>query len=84
MHATMPILFVTVFEGIRHLIRQRTGLATGTRIERIPLSRWLLDPRSTFLLARRMVLGHVTSSRTAWPSGSCLPMTPSLRQQNHG
>jgi len=61
MHAAMPILFVTVIEGIRHLIRQHTGLATGTRIERIPLSRWLLAPRTTFLLARRMVLWHVTS-----------------------
>jgi hypothetical protein len=61
MHAAMPMLFVTVVEGIRHLIRQCTGLATGTRIERIPLARWLLAPRTTFLLARRMVLWHVTS-----------------------
>jgi hypothetical protein len=44
MHAAMPVLFITVIEGIRHLIRQLTGLATGTRIERIPLSRWLLAP----------------------------------------
>jgi Protein of unknown function (DUF2637) len=63
MHAAMPVLFVTVIEGIRHLIRQITGLATGTRIERIPLSRWLLAPRTTFLLGRRMVLWHVTSYR---------------------
>jgi hypothetical protein len=61
MHAAMPVLFITVFEGIRHLIRQLTGLATGTRIERIPLSRWLLAPRSTALLGRRMVLWHITS-----------------------
>lgn len=61
MHAAMPVLFVTVIEGIRHLIRQCTGLATGTRIEHIPLSRWLLAPRTTFLLGRRMVLWHVTS-----------------------
>jgi hypothetical protein len=63
MHAAMPILFITVLEGIRHLIRQLTGLATGTRIERIPLSRWLLAPRTTFLLGRRMILWHVTSYR---------------------
>ena len=61
MHAAMPALFITVIEGIRHLIRQLTGLATGTRIERIPLSRWLLAPRTTFLLGRRMILWHVTS-----------------------
>jgi hypothetical protein len=63
MHAAMPVLFITVIEGIRHLIRQITGLVTGTRIERIPLSRWLLAPRTTFLLGRRMVLWHVTSYR---------------------
>jgi hypothetical protein len=63
MHAAMPILFVTVIEGIRHLIRQWTGLATGTRIEHIPVSRWLLAPRYSFLLFRRMVLWHVTSYR---------------------
>jgi len=61
MHAAMPILFIIVIEGIRHLIKQCTGLATGTRIERIPLSRWLLAPRTTFTLGRRMVLWHVTS-----------------------
>jgi hypothetical protein len=65
MHAAMPALFVTVIEGIRHLIRQRTGLAAGTRIEHIPLSRWLLAPRSSFLLFRHMVLWHVTSYRQA-------------------
>jgi hypothetical protein len=63
MHAAMPILFITVIEGIRHLVRQLIGLATGTRIERIPLSRWLLAPRSTTLLARSMILWHVTSYR---------------------
>jgi Protein of unknown function (DUF2637) len=63
MHAAMPDLFITVIEGIRHLIRQLTGLATGTRIEHIPLSRWLLAPRSTLALGRRMVLWHVTSYR---------------------
>jgi len=63
MHAAMPVLFITVIEGIRQLIRKCTGLAVGTRIETIPLSRWLLAPRSTFLLGRRMVLWHVTSYR---------------------
>jgi hypothetical protein len=63
MHAAMPILFITVIEGIRHLARQHAGLAAGTRIERIPLSRWLLAPRSTALLARRMILWHITTYR---------------------
>lgn len=63
MHAAMPILVVVVVEGIRHLLRQWTGLATGTRIERIPASRWLMSPCASFMLARRMVLWQVTSYR---------------------
>lgn len=65
MHAAMPVLFITVVEGVRHLIRQWVGLATGTRIERIPVARWLLAPLSTALLWRRMVLWHITTYRRA-------------------
>jgi hypothetical protein len=61
MHAAMPALFIIATEGIRHLVRQLTGLANGTRIEAIPLPRWLLAPRSSFTLHRHMVLWHVTS-----------------------
>jgi hypothetical protein len=61
MHAAMPTLFIVATEGIRHLVRQLTGLANGTRIEGIPLPRWLLAPRSSFTLHRHMVLWHVTS-----------------------
>jgi hypothetical protein len=63
MHAAMPMLVVVVVEGIRHLLRQWTGLAAGTRIERIPASRWLMSPWASFMLARRMVLWQVTSYR---------------------
>jgi hypothetical protein len=61
MHAAMPILFVTIVEGIRHLIRRWIGLASGTRRERVPLSRWLLSPVSSCMMWRRMVLWNVTS-----------------------
>ncbi len=60
-HAAMPVLFITVTEGVRHQIRQRVGLTTGTRREKIPSSRWLLAPVSTLLLWRRMVLWQITS-----------------------
>jgi len=84
MHAAMPILFVTVIEGIRHLIRQRTGMAAGTRIERIPSPRWLLAPRSTFLLARRMVLWHVTSYRDGLALEYQRLLAVSRLQQDYG
>jgi hypothetical protein len=61
MHAAMPSLFIVATEGIRHLVRQLTGLANGTRIEGIPFARWLLAPQSSFILWRHMVLWHVTS-----------------------
>jgi hypothetical protein len=84
MHAAMPILFVTVTEGIRHLIQQYTGLAAGTRIERIPLSRWLLAPRTTFLLARRMILWHVTSYRDGLALEYQRLLAVSQLQQDYG
>lgn len=65
MHAAMPTLFVSVTEGIRHLIRQLAGLAAGTRIERIPAARWMFAPLPTLLLKRRMVLWQVTSYKLA-------------------
>ncbi|WP_051468745.1 DUF2637 domain-containing protein [Actinomadura oligospora] len=65
MHAAMPTLFITAIEGIRHLIRRRVGLATGTRPEPIPTLRWLLAPLSTVLLWRQMALWHITSYREA-------------------
>jgi hypothetical protein len=61
MHAAMPSLFIVATEGIRHLVRQLTGLANGTRIEGIPFARWLLAPQSSFILWRHMILWHVTS-----------------------
>jgi hypothetical protein len=59
MHAAMPVLFITVVEGVRHLIRRSVGLAAGTRRERIPMARWFLAPLSSGLLFRRMVLWNV-------------------------
>jgi Protein of unknown function (DUF2637) len=84
MHAAMPVLFVTVIEGIRHLIRQATGLASGTRMEHIPASRWLLAPRSTMMLARRMILWHVTSYRDGLRLEYQHLLAVSRLQQQHG
>jgi hypothetical protein len=84
MHAAMPALFVTAVEGVRHLIRQLTGLASGNRIERIPTGRWLLAPRTSFLLARRMVLWHVTSYRQGLRLEYGRLRTVSRLQQAHG
>ena len=84
MHAAMPTLFVIVIEVIRHLVRQYTGLANGTRIERIPVARWILAPRSSFLLFRHMVLWHVTSYRTGLDLEYRRWQAISRLQQTHG
>ncbi|MFA1546136.1 DUF2637 domain-containing protein [Actinomadura chokoriensis] len=60
MYAAMPVLFVTVIEGVRHLIRRWVGLASSSRVERVPMARWVLAPASSLLLWRRMVLWHIT------------------------
>jgi hypothetical protein len=36
MHAAMPVLFITITEGARRLIRQLAGIANGTRFDRTP------------------------------------------------
>ncbi|SEF78166.1 Protein of unknown function [Thermomonospora echinospora] len=84
MHAAMPVLFVTVVEGVRHLIRQWVGLTTGTRIERIPTARWLLAPLSTGLLWRRMVLWNITAYHQALDLEYQHQLAISRLQQQHG
>ncbi len=84
MHAAMPVLFIVVVEGVRHLIRQWVGLATGRRIERIPAARWLLAPISTALLWRRMVLWHVTTYQRALDLEYRHLLAVSRLQQRHG
>jgi hypothetical protein len=83
-HAAMPVLFITVTEGIRHQIRQRAGLAAGTRREKIPASRWALAPVSTLLLWRRMVLWQITSYAKGLSLEQERLVAVSKLQQAHG
>ncbi|WP_433332934.1 DUF2637 domain-containing protein [Spirillospora sp. CA-294931] len=84
MHAAMPILFITVVEGVRHLIRQWVGLATGRHMEKIPKPRWLLAPISTALLWRRMVLWHITTYDSALDLEHRHLLAVSRLQREHG
>lgn len=84
MHAAMPVLFVTVVDGVRHLIRQAAGLPNGTRIEPIPVARWILAPRSSFLLFRHMVPWHITSYRTGLTLEHRRLQAIARLQQNYG
>ncbi|MFP3119852.1 DUF2637 domain-containing protein [Streptomyces sp. Iso 434] len=60
-HGLMPLLFVVGVEGARHLLMHSLRVADGSAVDRIPLHRWVLDPRATGRFYRRMRLAAVTS-----------------------
>ncbi len=60
-HAVFPALWVVAVSLAAHVIRVRAHLASGTAIDRIRLSRWVLAPAATALLWRRMVLWEIRS-----------------------
>jgi hypothetical protein len=60
-HAVFPALWVVAVSLAAHVIRVRARLASGTAIDRIRVSRWLLAPLTTILLWRRMVLWEIRS-----------------------
>ncbi|MCO5987089.1 DUF2637 domain-containing protein [Actinoallomurus spadix] len=60
-HAVLPALWVAAVEVAAHVVRTRAGLAAGTRMDSIRLSRWLLAPAPTVRLWRRMVLWETRS-----------------------
>ncbi|MBG6092367.1 DUF2637 domain-containing protein [Actinomadura viridis] len=64
-HAILPCLWVVAVEVGAHVIRIRAGIESGTRMDRIRASRWLLAPFRTVVLWRRMVLWEMRSYRDA-------------------
>lgn len=64
-HGVFPALWVIAVEIGAHVIRTRAGLAAGTRMDRIRISRWLLAPVRTASLWRRMILWEIRSYPSA-------------------
>src|SRR5260370_22528767 len=60
-HAVFPALWVVAVQLAAHVIRVRAHLASGTAIDRIRVSRWVLAPLPTARLWRRMVLWEIRS-----------------------
>lgn len=60
-HACLPLLWVVAVEVGIHAVRVRSGLASGRRMDSVPLPRFLLDPARTVAMARRMILWNTTS-----------------------
>ncbi|WP_446045620.1 DUF2637 domain-containing protein [Streptomyces olivaceus] len=61
MHAVIPVLFVVMVEAARHAIGRAADLTAGRHMDSVRVSRWLLDPVSTFFLWRRMKLWELRS-----------------------
>ncbi|MFE0457750.1 DUF2637 domain-containing protein [Kitasatospora sp. NPDC058965] len=61
MHAVIPILFIIISEATRHAIAQLARLSSDKTIEKIRLMRWLLAPRQTWAMWRRMQLWEIRS-----------------------
>jgi Protein of unknown function (DUF2637) len=60
-HVVFPALWIIAVDVAAHVVRVRAGLAAGTAMDRIRLSRWLLAPAPTARLMRRMVLWEIRS-----------------------
>ncbi|MEU6557965.1 DUF2637 domain-containing protein [Streptomyces sp. NPDC046915] len=65
MHAVIPMLFVITVEAARHAISRLANITTGTHMEGVRASRWLLAPAPTFLLWRRMKLWELRTYQQA-------------------
>lgn len=60
MHAVTPLLFVITVEAARSAMCRLANIIEGRgRIERIPFTRWVLAPRQSFGLFRRMHLWRI-------------------------
>ncbi|MGK5559093.1 DUF2637 domain-containing protein, partial [Actinomadura kijaniata] len=60
-HALLPVLWIVAVEIGAHVVRVRAGIESGTRMDGIRLSRWVLAPWPTWKLWRRMVLWEIRS-----------------------
>lgn len=55
-HTVLPLLWVVAVGVAEHVVKHRLKIDIGRRMDQVRLARWLLAPRATFLLWRRMVL----------------------------
>ncbi|MFF2927173.1 DUF2637 domain-containing protein, partial [Streptomyces celluloflavus] len=60
-HGAMPVLFIVGVGSVRKLLIRAARMEDGTQTDRIPSHRWILAPRQTPKLYRRMRLAGVTS-----------------------
>jgi hypothetical protein len=64
-HITLPLLWVVSCEVVRHVVRDRLDVLTGTPTDPIPVLVWLMYPLYAFRTKRRMVRWQVKSYQQA-------------------
>ncbi|MFE4514721.1 DUF2637 domain-containing protein [Kitasatospora sp. NPDC056783] len=65
MHTAIPLLFIAVVEATRNALAKINKLAERRRLDSIRIPRWIIAPRSTFRIWRRMVLWEIPDFQTA-------------------
>ncbi|MGX4737158.1 DUF2637 domain-containing protein [Kitasatospora griseola] len=65
MHAVIPVMFVAVVEAGRRLVIRITRIEAGHQRDGVPLHRWILAPKPSFAMYRRMRLWGIDSYRRA-------------------
>lgn len=83
-HGTMPLLWVVFSEIGAHIYAVRIGAATGRRMEKIRLSRWVWSPWATLALKRRMDLWEITSYTEALVCERERQLARAELRQRHG
>ncbi|MDX2295877.1 MULTISPECIES: DUF2637 domain-containing protein [Streptomyces] len=84
MHGVLPVLFVAVVEGVRHLIIRTNKLVLGVESDTVPLHRWVLSPWSAFTTYRRMKLRGITSYAQVVQMDKELDVYAAYLQHTHG
>ena len=83
-HVLMPSIWVIFIELMRHIVRRKVNLATGTHREPIPAARWFLSPWPTAKLWRRMVLWRVNSYTAALAAERRRLAALAVAREEHG
>ncbi|MFE5587329.1 DUF2637 domain-containing protein [Kitasatospora sp. NPDC056531] len=61
MHSVIPVLFIIISEAARHAVARLAKLSSDRTIEKVRLMRWILAPRQTWAMWRRMQLWEIRS-----------------------
>ncbi|MFJ9745752.1 DUF2637 domain-containing protein [Streptomyces chartreusis] len=84
MHAVIPLMFIASVEAGRRLVIRITDMEDGRQTDGVPLHRWLLAPRPTFALWRRMKLWDVPTYAEAIEREQALKVYRVMLERRYG